>query len=125
MHRVIHIFAMLRAPSRVNTCEDTLDIAKIKTTHCFAFSLGVPWYGSMESNMEENFSMEQKIASMEIEKIVSYSITCPAKKCFQFWHPKLTKSRLLIVHCPEMVNNSRPHSYFLSKSERSNCIVRW
>ena len=42
----------------------------------FASGLNLPWYGSMEWNMEENFSMEwKKIALMEYGKIVFHSIS--------------------------------------------------
>ena len=56
---------------------------------CLASSLKFFWYGSMEWNMEENFTMEwnmewkifgmewKKIASMEYGKTVSHSIPCP------------------------------------------------
>ena len=36
-----------------------------------ASGLNLPWYGSMEWNMDENFSMEWKIFSMEWKKISS------------------------------------------------------
>ena len=44
----------------------------------FASGLNLPWCGSMEWNMEENFSMEwnmewKKIAHMEYGKIVFHS----------------------------------------------------
>ena len=44
------------------------------TLHCFQSNFFF-WYGSMEWNMEETFSMEwKKIASMEYGKIVFHSI---------------------------------------------------
>ena len=48
-----------------------------------AAGLNLPWYKSMEWNMEETFSMEwKKIASMEYGKIVFHSIPCPAIRLF-------------------------------------------
>ena len=38
---------------------------------CIASSLKFLWYGSMEWNMEKNFSMEWKIFGMEWKKITS------------------------------------------------------
>ena len=55
------IFVLLRAPSRVVAYK----IAKVQNIHCIASSLKVLWYGSMEWNVEENFSMEWKIFSIE------------------------------------------------------------
>ena len=40
-------------------------VAKVQYKLRVAFRLNLPWYGSMEWNMEENFSMEWKIFSME------------------------------------------------------------
>ena len=46
-----------------------LSVAKVQYKLRVAGSLNLPWYGSMEKNMEENFSMERnmewKIFSME------------------------------------------------------------
>ena len=42
-----------------------LHIAKVQIRLCIAFDLKVLWYGSMEWNMEENFSMEWNIFNME------------------------------------------------------------
>ena len=39
--------------------------AKQQNIRCIASSLKFVWYGSMEWNMEENFSMEWKIFGME------------------------------------------------------------
>ena len=76
------ICVLLRAPSRVVTC----NVAKLQNIRCIASSRKVLWYGSMEWNMEENFSMEwkifsmewKKIASMEYGKIIFHSISCHA-----------------------------------------------
>ena len=53
-----------------------------------ASDLNLPLYESMEWNMEENFSMEwkifsmewKKISSMEYGKIVFHSIPCPGSQ---------------------------------------------
>ena len=45
-------------PLRVATCKGTLNIAKVQYKLRVASGLNLPWYGSMEWNMEENFSME-------------------------------------------------------------------
>ena len=42
-----------------------LNVAKVEYKLRVAFGLNLPWYGSMEWNIEENFSMEWKIFSME------------------------------------------------------------
>ena len=47
-------FVLLRAPSPVVA----YNIAKLQKIRYFASSQKVLWYGSMEWNMEENFSME-------------------------------------------------------------------
>ena len=40
-----------------------------------ASGLNIPWYGSIEWNMEENFNMEwKKIARMKYGKIVFHSV---------------------------------------------------
>ena len=36
----------------------TVNVAKVQYKLGLAFCLNLPWYGSMEWNMEENFSME-------------------------------------------------------------------
>ena len=50
------ILVLLCARSRVVA----YNIAKVQNIPCFASTLKVLWYGSMEWNMEENFSMEWK-----------------------------------------------------------------
>ena len=65
--------------SRATFCKGTLNFAKVQYKLRVAFGLNLPWYGSMEWNMEENFSMEwnmeqKKIASMEHVKVVFHSI---------------------------------------------------
>ena len=56
-------------PLQATTCEGMLNVAKIKYKLRVVSCLNLPWYGSMEWNMEENFSMEWnmewKIFSME------------------------------------------------------------
>ena len=52
------IFGLLCAPSQVVA----YNIAKVQNIRCIAFSLKVLWYGSMEWNMEKNFSMEWNMA---------------------------------------------------------------
>ena len=60
----------------------TLNVAKVQYKLRVASGLSLPWYGSMEWNMEENFSMEwknfimewKKIASMEYGKIVFHTM---------------------------------------------------
>ena len=42
------------------TCRRTLNVAKVQYKLRVAFGLNLPWYGSMEWNMEEKFSMEWK-----------------------------------------------------------------
>ena len=88
MHTRYRLFylSIVDTPSGV----DAYNIAKQQNIHCVAFSLKFHWCGSMEWNMEENFSMEwimkwkifsmewKKIASMEYGKIVFHSIPCPA-----------------------------------------------
>ena len=59
------IFVLFHAPLRVVA----YNIAKVQNILCIASSLKILWYGSMEWNMEENFSMEWKIFSMEWKKI--------------------------------------------------------
>ena len=70
---------------RVTTGKGMLNVAKVQYKLRVASGLNLPWYGSMEWNMEDNFSMElkifsmewKKIASMEYGKIVFHSIPCP------------------------------------------------
>ena len=58
-------------PSRATTCKGTLNVAKVQYKLRVASGLSLLWYGSIEWNMEENFSMEwKKIVSMERGKIV-------------------------------------------------------
>ena len=67
--RSLHL-SIVGAPSRAvahNTAK--LKGAKQQNIRCIASSLKFLWYGSMEWNMEENFSMEWKIFSMEWKKI--------------------------------------------------------
>ena len=73
-------------PTRATTCSGTLNVAKVQYKLRVAFVLILSWYGSMEWNMEENFSMEwnmewkifnmewKKIARREYAKIVFHSI---------------------------------------------------
>ena len=67
MHTRYRLFylSIVDTPSGV----DAYNIAKQQNIHCVAFSLKFHWCGSMEWNMEENFSMEWimkwKIFSME------------------------------------------------------------
>ena len=57
----------------------------------------------MECNVEENFSMEwKKIASIEYEKIVFYSIPCPV------FHQKFLK--FFSNSDPNLTSNSKPYS---------------
>ena len=59
-------------PSQATTCKGTLNVAKMPYKLRVASGLYLPWYGSMEWNMVEIFSMEKKkIARMEYEKISS------------------------------------------------------
>ena len=62
-------------PSRATTCKGMLKVAKVKYTLRIASGLNLPWYKSMEWNMEENFrmewNMESKIFSMEWKKTAS------------------------------------------------------
>ena len=55
--------------SRVATRKGTLNVAKVQCKLRVASGLNLSWYGSMEWNMEENFSMdwnmEWKIFSIE------------------------------------------------------------
>ena len=51
-----YIFVLLHAPLRVVA----YNIAKVQNICCIASSLKIFWYGSIEWNMEENFSMEWK-----------------------------------------------------------------
>ena len=67
---------------QATTCKGMLNVAKIQYKLRVASGLNLPWYKSMEWNMEENFSMEWKsfsmdwkiIASMEYGKIVFHSV---------------------------------------------------
>ena len=69
----------------MTTGKGMLNVAKVQYKLRVASGLNLPWYGSMEWNMEDNFSMEskifsmewKKIASMEYGKIVFHSIPCP------------------------------------------------
>ena len=62
-------------PWRATTCKGTLNVAKVQHKLRVAFGLKLPWYGSMEWKLEENFSMERniewKIFNMEWKKIAS------------------------------------------------------
>ena len=74
MRCIIPYCLLLRATTR----KGALNIANVQCTLCVAFGLNLPWYGSIEWNMEENFSLEwKKIASLEYEKIIFHSIPCP------------------------------------------------
>ena len=60
-----------------------LNVAKIQYKVRVASGLNLPWYKSMEWNMEENFSMEwKKTASVEYGKTVFHSLPCPAIRSF-------------------------------------------
>ena len=64
-----------------------LKIAKVQIIRYVASSLKVLWYGSMDWNMEENFSIEcRKIASMKHGKIIfhSYHVLIFARWCRAF-----------------------------------------
>ena len=65
-YRLFHL-SSVETPSRVVA----YNIAKQQNIRCIASSLKFLWYGSMEWNMKENFSMEWKIFSMEWKKIAS------------------------------------------------------
>ena len=56
-----YIFVLLHTPLRVVA----YNIPKVQNICCIASSLKIFWYGSVEWNMEENFSMEWKIFSMK------------------------------------------------------------
>ena len=45
-------------PSRATTCKGALNVANVQNKIRVTSGLNLPWYGSMEWNMEENFSME-------------------------------------------------------------------
>ena len=72
--------------SRASTCKGMLNVAKVQYKLRVASGLNLPWYGSIEWNMEKNFSMEwkifrmewKKIASIEYGKTVFHSIPCLA-----------------------------------------------
>ena len=85
-YQSLHL-SIVGAPSRVVA----YNIAKVQSNKIYVELLPVQslkflWYGRMEWNMEENFSMEwntewmifgtewKKIASMEYEKIIFHSI---------------------------------------------------
>ena len=53
----VRIFVLFRASSRVVA----YNVAKVQNISCIASSLKVLWYGSMEWNMEENFSVEWNV----------------------------------------------------------------
>ena len=128
-HYVIYIFAVLRAPSRATSCEDTLNMAKVKIMHCFAFSLKVSWYESMEWNMEENFSMKWKIFIMEWigmeqncqhgiwkKRHPSHFIPCPGWLTFFFVFFSILQGRFRIsVQCI-IIRNCHPN--FRSKETK-------
>ena len=59
-------------PLQATTCKGMLNVAKIQYKLRIASGLNLPWYKSMECNMEENFSMEWKIASMEKSSSIPY-----------------------------------------------------
>ena len=61
-YRSLHL-TIVGAPSRAVA----YNIAKQQNIRCISSSLKFPWYGSMEWNMEENFSMEWKIFSTGME----------------------------------------------------------
>ena len=66
-------------PSRATTYKGTLKVAKMQYKLRVASGINIPWYGSIEWNMEENFDMEwnmewKKIARMKYGKIVFHSI---------------------------------------------------
>ena len=68
-------------PLRAATCKDTLNVAKLQYILLVAPGLKLHWYGIMEWNREQNFSMEWnmewKIFSMEwkwYEKNCQYGI---------------------------------------------------
>ena len=77
-------------PLQATTCKDKLNVAKIQYKLRVASGLNLPWYKSIEWNMEETFTMEwkifstecKKIASMEYGKIVFHSMPCPAIRSF-------------------------------------------
>ena len=82
-YRSLHL-SIVGAPSRAVA----YNIAKVQSNKIYVELLPVlkfRWYGSMEWNMEQNFSTEwkifgmewKKIASMEYGKIVFHSIPCP------------------------------------------------
>ena len=48
-------------PLQATTCKGTLNVAKVQYKFLVASDLNLDWYGSMEWNMEENFSIEWKI----------------------------------------------------------------
>ena len=52
-------------PLQTTTCEIKLNVAKVQYKLSVALGLNLPWYGSMEWNMEETFSMEWKIFSVD------------------------------------------------------------
>ena len=56
MHRTIPRCLLLQE----TTCRGTLSVAKVHYKLRVVSGLNLPWYGSMEWNMEENFSMEWK-----------------------------------------------------------------
>ena len=63
MHTKYRLFylSIVDAPSRAVA----YNTAKQQIIRCIAFSLKFLWCGSMEWNMEENFSMEWKIFGIE------------------------------------------------------------
>ena len=40
-------------PLRTTTRKNTLNIVRVQIMHCVDFDLNVPWYGSIEWNMEK------------------------------------------------------------------------
>ena len=75
-------------PSRATTCKGSINVAKVQHKLPVASGLYLAWYGSMEWNMEENFSMEWKIFSMEWkwhcelwkDRFPFHSIPCPGNR---------------------------------------------
>ena len=71
MHRTIPRCLLLQE----TTCKGTLYVAKVHYKLRVVSGLNLPWYGSMEWNMEENFSMEwkwkwRKLPVWNIKKII-------------------------------------------------------
>ena len=91
------------------------NIAKVQNIRCIVSTLKVLSYGSMEWNMEENFSMQwnmewkilsmewKKIASMEYGKIVFHSIP---------YHALYVNDTLLKL---TLANNRMKNTSFINK----------